>query len=655
MRVSEWSGKRVLAILVSVDVLWHLFDIVVSPLGNELAVIISTGLTVFPQSLAVEVALQGVILFAAFYQAIPAVFEPIVGAESVGERFRVVAASQSTLQAVPLLVALAIPESRFVAAVVSVGVFVFTVQVFAFYYTHHTEDDLFTGEAPTQILGSLFGVSIDRDLGESTDPTAERSIRSSNGWRDTEYVAAGSIAAAPALYCLFLGVLGALGANTFPILESAIALWLVVDWLDGRRDLGPRSRKILHGSEELEARIYSYLNVLRSGREGLYGMLVVVLGFSLSVRVLQMGFAPSQAAHITTVLAALWQLVRSGASLAAFIVPLEQVSWSVIPVTVGLYNIWYWYRLLQRLSYAVNSDGVDTGQHSPQRLVRRPPMDVLAVGWFLFASTQFSALIAVARRPNPTGGPEALVREVFGIPLAYGYLWPVLFLTAFGSLLFRLSSTRRVYGVQRADGFPFVTVSRETVPRDPPQLGMPSAEDAEEPIFESEIRTVSILVAIAGYLGFNALVLLLGSLSGGVVRSVPVSGTAGFETASTIASLSWQPLLTYLYIGLGLLLLSVAIDRLPIDQDNDSNRILRLTDVSVSDGVNAPVFRSILWLLFAELSIAIVVVQLAFQTPLPLFAMLIGGPFALIGVAIFSFVVCTIVSRLLPPSRSAAG
>ncbi len=645
MRSPEWGGKRIVAILVSVDVLWHLFEIVVGPLGNELALLISTGLELFPQPLAVEVAFQGLILFAAFYQVIPAIFRPTIDSEAVAKGFRVLSSFQSTLLALPLLVALRIPEMSFGAAVATVGVFVFTIQVFAYYHTHRGEDDIFTGETPTQALRSMLGVWFTRVRSGSTEHTVERSTRSSNRWRDAEFAAAGSIAAVPALYCLFLGILGALGVNTFPILESVIAIWLLGDWLDGRRDLGPRSRKVLRGSKDLEGRIYSHLNVLRSGREGLYGMLVIVLGFSISVRLLQMGFAPSQVAHFEALLTELWRLGVSGAPLQAFLVPLEQLSWTMIPVSVGLFNLWYWYRMLQRLSYSVDRDDGEVDHSGPKRLVRRPPMDVFAIGWLLFAFTQLSALFAVARWLTPTGGPDALVGEVFGIVVAFAY-WPALLLLCVISLLSQLSPTRRLYGMQRIEAFPFFELSREMVPRDPPQLGIPPDDDSDEHMSESDVRIVSIEVAIAGYLGINALTLLLGGLRGGVLRSVPPTGNVRLEAASSIALLGWQPLLTYLYISIGLLLLSVSIEQLPIDQEGGRDRILTLSDRTLAGGFHAPVFREILWILFAEFCIAIVVIQLAFQAPLPLFVMLIFGPFALIAVTMFSFSVCAVVSRL---------
>lgn len=146
MRSPAWDGKQILAILVSVDVLWNVFEIAIGAPGNELALFVSTGVELFSLSLPVEVAFQGVILFAAFYQAVPAIFRPAVDPEAVAKGFRVVASFQSTVLAVPLLVALRRPELSFVAAVTTVGVFVFTVQVFAYYHTHRSEHDLFTGE-----------------------------------------------------------------------------------------------------------------------------------------------------------------------------------------------------------------------------------------------------------------------------------------------------------------------------------------------------------------------------------------------------------------------------------------------------------------------------------------------------------------------------
>lgn len=472
-----------------------------------------------------------------------------------------------------------------------------------------------------------------------------RSTQSSNSWDDLEYAAAGSITAAPALYCLFLGIFGALGANTFPILESAIAIWLLGDWLDGRRDLGPRSEKILRGSEDLEGRIYSYLNVLRSGHEGLFGMLVVVTGFSISVRLLQMGLAPGQVTHLEMLLVEVWQLSVAGAALQVFFAPIEQLSWTVIPVAVGLFNLWYWYRLLQRLSYAVNSGGDEADAPGAERLVRRPELGIFVIGWMLFVLTQSSAIFAVARWLDPTGGPDALGGEVLGIEVAFA-IWPALFVLWVVLLLFELSRTNRVYGMTRTDAVPFFELSRETVSRDRPQLGMQTAEDSAEPISESAVRIVSIEVAIVGYIGLNALLLPFGSIGGGVLRSVSPAGNTRLEVATSVASLGWQSLLIYLYVGLGFVLLSVSIDRLNIYQEAGSDKILRLTNSSLANGYRDPVFRKILWILFAELCIAIIVIQVAFQAPLPLYAMLIGGPFALLLIPIFSFCVCAVASRL---------
>lgn len=646
MNPRTWGRKRVLAILVSVDVSWHLFESAVGVLGTELALIVSTGLELVPQPVGIELTFQGLILFAAFYQAVPVVFPPTVESDTATPRFRALSSILSTVLGLPLLIALTIPGAGFAAGVATIALFVFTTQVFVYYYRYRREDGIFTDELPTQILASLFRVRIERGVGQSDQQKNTDATQLSKNWSDTEHVAASCIGASSALCCLFLGLLGAVGANTFPILESIIAIWLLGGWLESQRELGPRSMRVLREIEDLELRVYSYLNVLRGGREGLYGILIVVLGFSISVRLLRTGVSPILTSHFQDLTNELWQLILTSAPPEDYIVPFEELSWVVIPVAVGLFNLWYWYRILQRLPHSVDELWVATRTIGPQPLVRRPSLYILTAGWLLFSITQLSAIIQIAGSLSPAEGPVALTGELFGFGISYAVLWPTV-LIVLGVLFLRRNIGKRAsieIEIERSP--PYVGISFGTVPRDPARMGILLADDPEDRLTESELRVFSITVAVVGYIGLNTLILLVGSFGGGVLRSIETFGDPRLEAAHSIVPLGPQPILTYVYIGLGLLLLSWSMDAIPMKPGRRSDRVLILTEETIESGGKSSVARKLLWVLLAEFSIAITVVQIAFQSPLPLWVMLLISPIAVVAITIFSYGVCGMSARL---------
>jgi hypothetical protein len=475
-------------------------------------------------------------------------------------------------------------QPAFIGAILTTVSFVIVTQLFVYHYQQtHTGGVLSEGPG-IDVFRALFQVAVYAE--------GERDTSLKSGDLPMILVA-GAIAAASSIYCLFLGLLGAVGAGTFPVLELLVGGWLVGRWLDKRRSLRDRTIRLLHYIEGIEERIYGYISLLSSGRQGVYGLIIITFGFSITVGLFQTSLNPAVLANTRFVLMDLRDPITNGDLISSVVLPLVEVGWFVVPIVVGLYNLWYWYRLLLRLPHSVesqlNRELVDVNWD----LVRRPSLSILFGSWFLFIVAQLSQYIRVGDLIYQ--GP---LQPVFAVPIV-GLSPTIVELVYVGFALWPLIVVALVYSV--------ITGDRNG---GTPQLGMYQGTD--DGLTEEELRLISVVLAVIGSTGMNIVVALVAM----VFYSDSVSSLYGqIWTHLHLPPLSTGFWLTYLYIGLAALLLSWAFDNIP-----DPNR----TDTGIRADVDWPSLGNCVahwkWVYLALISIVIVTVELVFQVPLPLFA-----------------------------------